>query len=386
MQYGLTKEQQMLKDTVRKIAEQELAPGAAKRDEDGVFAWDAFNIIKENGLFGCDFKAEYGGAEMGTLAFALVVEEIARVCASSALMLLVHELGAVPMMLAASPEQKKAWFPDLAAGEKIVVFAITEPGAGSDVAGLRTSAVRKGDDYIINGTKQFISHADVADYICVATTTDPDKKAHKGGQSVFVVEKGAPGLIIGKHEDKLGVRGSSTCEVIFEDCVVPAANILGNEGDGFEILMKTFDFTRPCVAAQALGIGQGALDFVVNYAKEREQFGRPIIKLQGLNWMLADMDTQMEAARQLVYKTCCVFENIPKDLSRVPAEAIRLSAMSKLFAADSSMKVTTDAVQILGGYGYTKEFPVERMMRDAKITQIYEGTSQVQKVIVGACL
>jgi alkylation response protein AidB-like acyl-CoA dehydrogenase len=386
MLYDLTEEQRMLQDTVRKIASEQLAPGAAARDTNNQFAWDAVEIFRENGIFACDFKEEYGGAAMGTLALCLAVEEVAKVCGSSAVILLVHELGSMPMMLAASPGQKKKWFPGLASGEHLVAFGLTEPGAGSDVAGLRTKAIKNGDKYIINGTKQFISHADVAQYVCIAAQTDPAKAPHKGGLSVIVVEKGTPGFTIGKHEDKMGIRGSTTCEIVLEDCEVPAANLLGNEGDGFHILMKTLDFTRPCVAAQALGLAQGALDYAVAYAKERQQFGKPIISFQGLNWMLADMDTQVEAARQLVYKACAMFENVPKDLSRVPREAIRLSAMSKLFAAETAMKVTTDAVQILGGYGYVKEYPVERMMRDAKITQIYEGTSQVQKMVIAAGL
>jgi alkylation response protein AidB-like acyl-CoA dehydrogenase len=386
MLYDLTDEQKMLQDTVCKIAQEQIAPGAAARDAKGEFAWDVVEIFRENGLFACDFKEEYGGAQMGILAFCLAVEEIAKVCGSSAVILLVHELGTMPMMLAASEKQKKKWFPGLASGEHLVAFGLTEPGAGSDVAGLRTKAVKRGDKYVINGTKQFISHADVAQYVCVVAQTDPGKLPHKGGVSIIVVDKGTPGFSIGKHEDKMGIRGSTTCELVFEDCEVPAANLLGNEGDGFHIIMKTLDFTRPCVAAQALGLAQGALEYAVAYAKERQQFGKPIISFQGLNWMLADMDTQVEAARQLVYKTCAVFENIPKDLSKVPREAIRLSAMSKLFAAETAMKVTTDAVQILGGYGYLKEYPVERMMRDAKITQIYEGTSQVQKIVIAAGL
>jgi alkylation response protein AidB-like acyl-CoA dehydrogenase len=254
------------------------------------------------------------------------------------------------------------------------------------VAGLRTRAVKKGDQYVINGRKQFISHADVADVICVAAVTEPDKAPHKGGQSIIVVEKDTPGMSIGKKEDKLGIRASSTCELIFEDCAVPADNLLAQEGTGFAILMKTLDFTRVPVAAQALGLAQGALDAAVAYAKERQQFGKAIITFQGLNWMLADMDTQVEAARQLVYKAAAAFQGVPKDLSRVPMEAVRLSAMCKLLAAETAMKVTTDAVQVLGGYGYVKEYPVERMMRDAKITQIYEGTSQVQKMIIGSLL
>ena len=297
MQYGLTEEQIMLRDTVRRLAVEQILPGAAARDEKEEFAWDAVEVFRENGLFACDFKEEYGGAAMGLLAFGLAVEEVAKVCASSSVILLVHELGAMPMMLAGSAEQKAKWFPGLAGGEHLVAFGLTEPGAGSDVAGLRTRAVKKGDKYIINGTKQFISHADVAQYICVAAVTDPDKAPHKGAQSIIVVEKGAPGLSIGKKEHKMGIHGSTTCEVIFEDCEVPAENLLGSEGDGFSILMKTLDFTRPCVAAQALGIAQGALDYAVDYAKERVQFGRAIIKNQGLQWMLADMDTQVEAAR-----------------------------------------------------------------------------------------
>ncbi|MCF8043605.1 MAG: acyl-CoA dehydrogenase family protein [Desulfarculaceae bacterium] len=386
MQYGLTEEQIMLRDTVRRLAVDQILPGAAARDEKEEFAWDAVEVFRENGLFACDFKEEYGGAQMGMLAFCLAVEEVAKVCASSSVILLVHELGAMPMMLAGNDEQKAKWFPGLASGEHLVAFGLTEPGAGSDVAGLRTRAVKKGDKYIINGTKQFISHADVAQYVCIAAVTDPDKAPHKGAQSIIVVEKGTPGFSIGKKEHKMGIHGSTTCELILEDCEVPAANLLGSEGDGFHILMKTLDFTRPCVAAQALGIAQGALDYAVNYAKERVQFGRAIIKNQGLQWMLADMDTQVEAVRQLVYKTCAVFEQVPKDLSRVPVEAMRLSAMAKLLAGDTAMKVTTDAVQVLGGYGYVKEYPVERMMRDAKITQIYEGTSQVQKMVIGGLL
>lgn len=386
MLYDLTDEQRMLQDMVRRLAKEQVAPGAAERDEKAEFPWDVAEVFRENGLFGCDFKEEYGGSQMGVLALCLAVEEVAKVCASSSVVLLVHELGSMPMLLAASPEQKKKWLPGLASGEHLIAFGLTEPGAGSDAAGVRTTAVKKGDKYIINGTKQFISHADAAQYVCVACITNPDLPAHKGGMSVIVVEKDTPGFAIGKKEDKMGIRASTTCELIFEDCEVPAENLLGQEGDGFEILMKTLDFTRPCVAAQAVGIAQGALDYAVDYARERQQFGRALITNQGLAWMLADMDTSIEASRQLVYKTAAVFEGIEKDLSKVPREAIRLSAMSKLMAAETAMKVTTDAVQILGGYGYVKEYPVERMMRDAKITQIYEGTSQVQKIVVAGCL
>ncbi len=384
--YQLNEEQLMLRDTVRRIAQEQLAPGAAERDEKGEFAWDAVEIFRENGLFACDFPVDYEGAGMGMLALCITCEEVAKACGSSAVVLMVHELGSMPIMLAGSDDQKKKWLPGLASGEMLAAFGLTEPGAGSDVAGLRTKAELKGDKYVINGTKQFISHADVADVICIAAVTDADKAPHKGGQSIIVVEKDTPGLSIGKKEDKMGIRASTTCEVILEDCEVPAANLLGEEGMGFSILMKTLDFTRPPVAGQALGLAQGALDYAVAYAKERQQFGKAIITFQGLNWMLAEMDTQVEAARNLLYRCASVLEGVPKDMSHVPAEAVRLSAMSKLFCAETAMKVTTDAVQVLGGYGYVKEYPVERMMRDAKITQIYEGTSQVQKMIIGSML
>ncbi len=385
MQYELTEEQLMLKEMVSRLAQEQLAPLAAEVDEKAMFPEHAWKLFRENGLLGCDFKEKYGGSEMGALALCLAVEEIAKVCASSAVVLLDQELGALPMMLAGSEEQKERWFPGLASGEHLVSFGLTEPEAGSDAGGVRTTAVKKGDKYILNGTKRFITHADKAQYVCIACRTDPQAPPHRGGMSVIVVEKGTPGYTVGKKEDKMGIRGSSTCEIMLEDCEVPAANLLGREGDGFHILMKTLDFTRPCVAAQALGIAQGALDYAVAYAKERHQFGKPIISFQGLNWMLADMDAQLEAARQLTYKAAAVMQEVPKDLSRVPREAIRLSAMSKLVAAETAMKVTTDAVQVLGGYGYIKEYPVERMMRDAKITQIYEGTSQIQKMVIASC-
>jgi alkylation response protein AidB-like acyl-CoA dehydrogenase len=386
MLYQLSEEQLMLKDMVRRLAREQIAPGAAERDEKASFPWDVVKALKENGLFGCDFPEQYGGSAMGLTALCVAVEEISKVCGASAVLLLVHELGSMPISLAANDQQKKRWLPPLANGEMLVAFGLTEPNAGSDAAGVRTTAVKKGGKYILNGSKQFISHADAAGIICMVCRTDPDKPAHKGGLSVIVVEKDTPGLTIGRKEDKLGIRASSTCQITMEDCEVPAENLLGPEGSGFHIMMKTLDFTRPPVGAQGVGLAQGALDYAVAYAKDRQQFGKPIIANQGLQWMLADMDTKVEAARQLVYRTASVLEQVPKDLSQVPREAIRLSAMSKLFAGETSMQVTTDAVQVLGGYGYIKEYPVERMMRDAKITQIYEGTSQVQKVVIGSLL
>ena len=385
MAYELTDEQKMLQDTVARIAKEQIAPGAEKRDEEAKFPWDVIEVMQENGLFGVDFPEKYGGSEMGLFSLCLVIEEIAKVCASSAGILLVHELGTTPIFIAGNGEQKDKYLPKLATGEHLIAFALTEPNAGSDVSGIRTNAVKDGDSYVINGSKIFISHADVADVICVAAKTDTSVPGHKG-ISMFIVEKGAPGLSIGKHENKLGLRASQTVEVILEDVRVPAANILGEEGKGFPIIMKTLDLTRIPVAAQALGISQGATDYAIQYTKERKQFGKPIFSFQGIQWMIADMVTQIEAARQIVYKAASVFEKIPKDMERLPKEAIRYSAIAKLFAAETAMKVTTDAVQLLGGYGYVKDYPVERMMRDAKITQIYEGTSQIQKIVIASTL
>ena len=385
MSYDLTEEQQMLKDTVARIAKEQIAPGAEKRDEEAKFPWDMVEVLRENALFGADFPEKYGGSEMGLFSLCLIVEEIAKACASTSVVLMVHELGTMPIMLAGSDEQKDKYFPKLATGEHLVAFGLTEPNAGSDVSGLKTKAVRDGDDYVINGAKTFISHADVADVICIAARTDTSLPATKGS-GIFIVEKGTPGLSIGKHENKLGIRASSTVEIILEDVRIPAANILGQEGLGFSIIMKTLDLTRIPVAMQAVGIAQGALDYAVQYTKERTQFGKPIFSFQGLQWMMADMITQIEAARQLTYKAASLFEELPKNLDRLPKETIRYSAMAKLLAAETAMKVTTDAVQLLGGYGYVKEYPVERMMRDAKITQIYEGTSQIQKVVIASTL
>lgn len=342
-------------------------------------------ILRENGFFGADFPEKYGGSGMGLLSMCLIIEEIAKVCASTSVILLVHELGSTPIMLAGSEEQKSRFIPPLASGEKLVAFGLTEPNAGSDVAGIKTKAEKKGNRYVLNGRKMFISHADVASYICIAAKTDLNVVPHRG-ISMFVVEKGTPGLVIGKKEHKMGIRGSSTVEVIMEDMEIPEENLLHQEGSGFPIIMKTLDITRIPVAAQAVGIAQGALDYAVKYSKERTQFGQPLFNFQGLQWMMADMATQIEAARQLTYKAASEYEKIEKDLSKLPKELIRLSAMAKLFAAETAMKVTTDAVQILGGYGFIKEYPLERMMRDAKITQIYEGTSQIQKIVISNTL
>ena len=385
MSYDLTEEQQMLKDTVARIAKEQIAPGAQKRDEEAKFSWEMVELLRENALFGADFPEEYGGSQMGMLALTLAIEEIAKVCSSTAGLLLVHELGAMPIFLAGNKEQKEKYLPDLSTGEKLAAFGLTEPNAGSDVSGLKTKAVKDGDHYVLNGTKVFISHGDVSDVLTVAARTDMSVPGHKG-ISMFILEKDTPGFQIGKKENKLGLRSSSTVELIFEDVRIPAANLIGSERDGFAILMKTLDFTRIPVAAQALGIAQGALDYAVQYTKERVQFGKPVFSFQGIQWMVADLATQIEAARQLTYKAAAAYEDLPKNLDKLPKQLVRYSAMAKLYAAETAMKVTTDAVQLLGGYGYIKEYPVERMMRDAKITQIYEGTSQIQKIVIASTL
>ncbi len=385
MQYDLTEEQTLLQNMVRRLAREQVAPGAARRDEEGKFDWDMVKLMKENGLFGIDFPEAQGGSEAGMLALAITVEELSKVDAACGLLVADQELGSLPIMLGGNDEQKNRYLPKLAAGEQLAAFALTEAGAGSDVAALRCRAVKDGDSYIINGSKIFITNGGVADLATVYAVTDPGKPTHRNA-AVFVVEKGTPGFSVGKKENKMGIRWSDTVELVFEDCRVPARNMLGKEEDGFHVMMKTLDFSRAAVAAQALGIAAGALDYAVAYAKERVAFGKPIIEHQGIGFKLADMAMRTEAARQLLYKTCSMLQELPKDLSRVSQEAVRMSSMAKCLCADTAMWVATQAVQVLGGYGYTKEFPVERMMRDAKITQIYEGTSEIQRMIISRTL
>jgi alkylation response protein AidB-like acyl-CoA dehydrogenase len=385
MQYDLTEEQRMLQDMVRRLATEQVEPGAARRDAEGVFDWGMVDQLRENGLFGVDFDEAYGGAGAGMLALAIVVEELSKVDAACGLLIAVQELGSLPIMLSGNAEQKERWLPKLATGEHLAAFAVTESAAGSDVARLRCRAVKDGDSYILNGTKTFISNGGVADILTVHAVTDPQGSTHVNA-GVFVVERGTPGFSVGKKEDKMGIRWSDTVEIIFEDCRVPAANLLGSESRGFPVLMKTLDFSRLGIAAQALGIAAGALEYAVAYAKERESFGKPIIRHQGVGFKLADMAMRTEAARQLLYKTCALYQEQPKDMSRLSEHLARMSAMAKCLCGDVAMWVTTEAVQVLGGYGYTKEFPVERMMRDAKITQIYEGTGEIMRLITANML
>jgi alkylation response protein AidB-like acyl-CoA dehydrogenase len=385
MQYALTEEQNLLREMVRKLAKEKVEPGAAARDQKGEFSWEMVDLLRANGLMGVDFPEEFGGSGAGLLSLIIVTEELSKVDAAVGILPVAQELGSLPILLAANETQREKYLPALAGAEKLAAFALTEAGGGSDVASFRCKAIRQGDFYILNGSKTFITNGGVADIVTVYALTDPAKGGHKGA-SVFIVEKGTKGFSVGKHEDKLGIRSSDTVELIFEDCAVPAENLLGQEGWGFAIMMKTLDFSRPAVGAQALGIATGAFEYALNYAKERIAFGKPIIAHQGISFKLADMAMKIEAARQLLYKTAAVLQELPKDMSRLSPETIRLSSMSKCFCSDVAMWVTVEAVQVLGGYGYIKEYPVERFMRDAKITQIYEGTNEIQRVVIAATL
>ena len=329
--FGLTEEEQMLQDMVRRLAREKVASGAEERDRKGEFSWDMLELMRENGLMGVDFPAEYGGMAAGMIALCIVVEELAKVDASVAMMPAVQELGSLPIILAGNHEQKEKYLKPLATGERLAAFALTEAKGGSDVADMKTRAIRKGDKYIINGSKMFISNGDVANTHTVYAITDPSVPPHKAA-SVFIMEKGLPGFTVGKPERKLGIRSSDTRELIFNDVEVPAENRLAEEGDGFPIMMKTLDFSRPSVAAQALGIAAGAFEYATQYAKDRITFGKPIIKHQAIAFKLADMAMRITAARQLLWKTCSLLDKVHKDLSRVPLETIRHSSMSKAFA------------------------------------------------------
>ncbi|PZR57530.1 MAG: acyl-CoA dehydrogenase [Candidatus Meridianibacter frigidus] len=371
-------EEAMILELVRDLVREKVAPRAAEIDEKGEFPFDLKELFAQSDLLGIPFPAEYGGLGGSFVTYVKVVEEIAKACAASSLIVAVQELGALPILIGGTEEQKQSYIPRLASGEWIAAYALTEAGSGSDAAGsMRTRAERKGDKYVLNGTKIWITHGSVADVVCVFAVTDSSKGAN--GISAFIVEKTFPGFQVGKKEKKMGIRGSPTVELNFENCEVPADNLLGNEGAGFKIAMKVLDKSRPGIAAQALGIAAGALDYAANYAKERMAFGKPIGQQQGVGFMLADMKTEVEAARLLVYECARKCDEDAPDLSL-------WAAMCKLKAGDVAMSVTTDAVQVLGGFGYSAEYPVERMMRDAKITQIYEGTQQIQRLVISRTL
>jgi butyryl-CoA dehydrogenase len=370
----LTEEQKEIRDLARKIAQDVIMPVRAELDETEEFPWGVMKVLADAGLFGVYIPEEYGGFGKGVFELCLVTEELSKVCGGVAVSYAACGLGSYPLLLMGSEEQKKKYLPAIASGEKLAAFCVTESGAGSDVGGMRTTARRDGDFYYLNGTKQWITNGSVADIYTVVALTDKTKGPR--GATAFIVEKGFPGLSFGKKEKKLGIRASSTTEVVLDECKVPKENVLSREGFGFIATMRTFDYTRPGVAAQALGIAEGAFEYALNYAHTRKQFDKPISSFQAVSHMLADMATSIEACRTLIYTTARMIDNGGgKNLSKV-------SSMCKVLASDVAMKVTTDAIQILGGYGYMKDYPVEKMFRDAKITQIYEGTNQIQRNVI----
>ncbi len=372
--YQLTEDQVMICDSCREIAEKYIKPVRAKYDEEGIFPRDIVEVLRQADIFGIYIPEEYGGFGGGSMEMVLAMEELSRACGGIALVLGATALGAYPILLYGSDELKKRYLPDIAAGKKLGAFALTEPNAGSDVAGIETTAVKDGDYYIINGTKQWITNGSEADIYSVLTMTNKEKGAR--GASAFIIEKGTPGFTFGKKEDKMGIRASVTTELIFQDCRIHKDNLIGREGLGFIIALKTFDYSRPGIGAQALGIAQGALEEAVAFVKERKQFGHLVSTFQGVQFMLADMEVKIESARSLVYSAARLVDSGSKDITMA-------SAICKLVASDTAMEVTTNAVQLLGGCGYMKEYPVEKMMRDAKITQIYEGTNQIMRQIIG---
>jgi alkylation response protein AidB-like acyl-CoA dehydrogenase len=371
----LTAEQREIRALVRALARERIAPRAAEIDKSAEFPWDMVELFRENAIFATLADEEYGGVGASALATCVSVEEISKACAASGLILAVQELGALAFKLAGSEEQRQRFLPKLASGEWLAAYALTEPGSGSDAAAMLTEARRDGGEYVIDGSKRFITNAGVAGVYIVFAKTDP-AVGHKG-ISAFAVEAGTPGLEIGRIEPKMGIKGSTTGEVFLTGCRVAAANRIGEEGDGFRLAMRILDRSRPGIAAQALGLAQGATDYALAYARTRETMGEPIAQHQLVAAMLADMETRCEASRGLLYRCCATI-----DAGVEGPELTKLSAMTKLFCTDTAMAVTTDAVQVLGGYGYMQEYPVERMMRDAKVTQIYEGTNQIQRLVI----
>jgi len=371
--YFLTDDQKMIKDLAAQIAREKIAPIAAELDETGEFPHEIVKVLAQSDLFRVFIPTEYEGLGGGMFDMCLVVEELSKACGGIALAYAASGLGTIPIILFGTEEQKKKYLPRLASGEILAAFGLTESGAGSDAASIKTTAKPDGDSYVLNGTKQWITNGGEASIYTVIALTDPARGVR--GSSALLVEKGTPGFDFGKKENKMGIRASVTRELVFQDCRVPKSSILSKEGMGFLVAMRTLDQSRPGVAAQALGIAQGALDKAVEYSRERHQFGKPISSFQGLQFMMADMATQVEAARALTYSVARAVDAGEKDVSR-------MSAMAKVFASDTAMRVTTDAVQIFGGYGYMKDYPMEKMMRDAKITQIYEGTNQIQREVI----
>lgn len=373
----VVEDEKALIEAIREIAQERVAPRAAEIDHTGEFPWDMKDLLAQQDILAMPFPQEYGGLGSSELAISMAIEELARCCATTSLILAVQQLGSMPILLAGSDEQKKQYFPKLASGEWTAAFGLTEAGSGSDAAAMRTVAERKGDKYILNGAKRFITNGGIAEVNTIFVNTDSAKGTR--GISAFIVEKGYPGFEVGRIEEKMGIKGSQTAELIFNNCEVPVENLIGKEGQGFRIAMMTLDRTRIGIGAQAVGIAQGALELAVDYAKERVQFNKPIAENQGIQFMLADMATKVEASRLLVY-------NAAEMVDRGDEHFGKYSAMAKMFASDSAIEVTNNAIQVLGGYGYMKEYPAERMMRDAKITQIYEGTNQIQRLVIARAL
>jgi alkylation response protein AidB-like acyl-CoA dehydrogenase len=376
--YLLPQEIVDLRETIRKMVAERVEPRAAEIDAKAEYPHDLRELFAEHDLFALPFETEYGGTGTGTLMLNIAIEEVARACASSALMLMIQELGTLPIKLFGTDEQRRHFLPRCATGEWTPAFALSEPDAGSDPGGMRTRAVREGSDWVIEGAKNWITNLGIADFYVVFCVTDPEA-GHSHGISAFIVEADRPGFSIGKLEHKMGIRGSPTGQPIFESVRVPAENLVGAENQGFKVAMATLDRSRLGVAAQAVGIAQGATDYAAAYAQERRQFGRPIASFQGIQFKLAEMETRTAAARELLYRACAKVDASEGDIGKY-------SAMAKLFASDTAMWVTTEAVQVLGGYGYVSEYPVERMMRDAKITQIYEGTNEIQRLVIARTL
>ncbi|NWF76916.1 MAG: acyl-CoA dehydrogenase family protein [Nitrospirae bacterium] len=377
MDYFLSEEQKMIRDLVREIAEDKVVPVRAELDEKEEFPWEIMKVLAQSDIFGIFVPEEYGGLGKGCLELCLVVEELSRACLGVATTYAANALGTYPILLFGSEEQKKKYLPDIAIGKRLVAFALTEPNAGSDAAGIQTTAKLDGSEYILNGTKQWITNGGEADIYTIIAMTDKTKGAR--GASAFIVEKGTPGFQFGKKEKKMGIRASTTRELIFDNCKIPKENIISKEGMGFIIAMRTLDNARAGVGAQGVGVAQGAFEEAIKFARQRIQFGHPIISFQAVQHMLADMATEIEAARAFLYCGARYIDSGAKDISKV-------SAMIKVFATDMAMKVTTNAVQVMGGSGYMREYPVEKMMRDAKILQIYEGTNQIQRNIIGQSL
>jgi alkylation response protein AidB-like acyl-CoA dehydrogenase len=377
MDYFLNEDQMMIKELVHQIGEEKVKPVREELDEKEEFPWDIMNVLAQSDLFGLFVPEQYGGLGKGCLELCLAVEELSRVCLGVATTYAANALGTYPILLYGSEEQKQAYLPDIATGKRLVAFGLTEPNAGSDAAGIQTTAKLDGNEYLLNGTKQWITNGGEADIYTIIAMTDRAKGPR--GASAFIVEKGAPGFQFGKKEKKMGIRCSTTRELIFDNCRIPKENIIGKEGLGFIIAMKTLDNARAGVGAQGVGVAQGAFEESFSFARQRVQFGHPIVSFQAVQHMLADMATEIEAARALVYSVARYADNGTKDFSKE-------SAMAKVFATDMAMRVTTNAVQVMGGSGYMREYPVEKMMRDAKILQIYEGTNQIQRNVIGQAL